>query len=215
MITKGLHLMDCAKGMKKIRKGSIDLIFTDPPYISDLWEEAYTKLGTGAMRILKPSGFCITYTPQYRLPSILKIMEGSGLEYFWIVPQLQLSQCTALVHQRNAICLHKPILIFSKPPMVKPPRVFVDVVRGKRQKEYHAWQQSIHEVLGIVSRFADPGQLLCDPFTGSGTSLLAAKLLGLRWIGFENNEDTYKIALMRLEQQPLDLSSFELGEVPA
>lgn len=165
--------------------------------------------------MLKPSGFCFTYCPQYRLDSIMDIMRGTGLQYYWIIPQLELSQSTALVHQRNAICLHKPILVFSKPPMVKAPRVFCDVVRGKRQKAYHPWQQSIHDALGILSRFGEPGQLLFDPFAGSGTSLLAAKLLGLRYLGFEIEKATYEKALCRLQQRPPDLTTFTLEEATA
>jgi hypothetical protein len=45
-------------------------------------------------------------------------------------------------------------------------------------------------------------------FAGSGTTLLAAKLLGLNYIGFEIDPDTYQIACQRLEQQPLDLRQF-------
>lgn len=203
-----LHLGDCEKGMRKVKKESVDLIFTDPPYIAEMWEEAYKILAKGAFRVLKPGGFCITYCPQYRLASVMDIMRDAGLEYFWIIPQLCLSDKTSMVHQRKAICLHKPILVFSKPPMTKPPRAFADVVRGKRQKSFHPWQQSIHDALGIISRFADPGQLLADPFTGSGTSLLAAQCLGLRIIGWEIQEETYHKAVYRLQQQPLTLSSF-------
>lgn len=215
-ITETLHHGDCEKGMRKLKKESVDLIFTDPPYIAEMWEQAYTILAKGAFRILKPGGFCITYCPQYRLDSVMDIMRDAGLVYFWIIPQLCLSDKTAMVHPRRAICLHKPILVFSKPPIKKPPRAFVDVVRGKRQKAYHPWQQSIHDALGVISRFADSGQLLADPFTGSGTSLLAAQLLGLRIIGWEIKQETYQTAIGRLQQQPLTLSTFlaaPVGEV--
>lgn len=43
---------------------------------------------------------------------------------------------------------------------------------------------------------------------GSGTTLLAAKLLGLNYIGFEIDYDTYQIAKKRLEQTTLDITRF-------
>ncbi len=50
-----------------------------------------------------------------------------------------------------------------------------------------------------------------DPFTGSGTIPLAAKLLGLRYMGFEIDPDTHRVATGRMQQTPLDL--FDYSEV--
>ena len=43
------------------------------------------------------------------------------------------------------------------------------------------------------------GVIVLDPFVGSGTTCLAAKHLGLNYIGFEINEKYYKIAVDRLQ----------------
>lgn len=43
------------------------------------------------------------------------------------------------------------------------------------------------------------GDVVLDPFVGSGTTCLAAKHLGLNYIGFEINEKYYKIAVDRLQ----------------
>ena len=136
-----LHLMDCKIGLRRLPPGSVDHIFTDPPYVADQWEEAYGILAKAAPRILRPSGFCLTYAPQLRLPEIINMILDEGLLWYWIIPQLNLGKSTALVHQRNAICLHKPILVFQKPPERKTPLVFADVVRSLRQKAFHPWQQ--------------------------------------------------------------------------
>ena len=42
------------------------------------------------------------------------------------------------------------------------------------------------------------GSIVFDPFVGSGTSCLAAKQLGLNYLGFEINKEYYKIAVDRL-----------------
>ena len=41
--------------------------------------------------------------------------------------------------------------------------------------------------------------VVLDPFLGSGTTALAAKHLGMSYIGFEINETYYKIAKDRLQ----------------
>ncbi len=199
--------MDCDEGMAALKKNSIDLIFTDPPYVKDQYQQAYTTLAKHAKRILKPSGFLITYAPQYRLNEIMFIL-GKKLDYFWLVSQVNQESRMAAVHRKNVMCGFKPILIYQKPPFAAPHKIFLDVVRGRKSKLHHAWEQSIHEALHLLSRFCIAGDIILDPFAGSGTTLLAAKLLGRDYIGFEIDPDTYLDACQRLEQQPLDLRQF-------
>jgi DNA modification methylase len=199
--------IDCDQGMAGLQDGTVDHIFTDPPYVKEQYYQAYTTLFKHAERLLRPSGYLFTYCPQYRFAEIFTMIQKTGLKYYWMVPQLNLHE-TGMVYQRNAICLYKPILIFQRDPIKACPLPFTDVIRGNKQKEYHPWQQDINDVLGLLCRFAITGETVLDPFAGSGTSLLAAKLLGLDYIGFEINPDTYRTACRRLEQQPLDLRSF-------
>lgn len=210
-------LGDCKPGMAALPAGCVDIIDTDPPYIASEWENAYTTLSRGAMHVLKPGGFCVTYTPQRHFDDIFDIMRRPGLRYYWIVPSMNEGSTTVLVHDRNAICLHKPMVIWQKPLetglLEKAPLVFCDVVKGRKQKAFIAWQQCIHDVLGLLSRLAHPGDLVLDPFTGSATVLLGAKLLGMDWLGFEIDPVTYRIAKARMEQQPLTLGNFHQGEV--
>ena len=207
MIKDGIHLIDCKKGMRKIRAGTVDLICTDPPYIKDEWEAAYKNLAEGAGRILKPGGYLITYCGHYYLPGVLDILRTENLTFYWIVAQLN-SGSKSLMHHRNIIAGYKPILIFQKNPVNPSNKIFMDVISGRQSKDHHPWEQSIHEALHLLTRFGSPGDLMVDPFLGSGTWCLAAQLIGIRHIGFEINPDTYRTAQERLTQRPLDLSSF-------
>ena len=50
----------------------------------------------------------------------------------------------------------------------------------------------------IIEASTDPGDLVLDPFCGSGTTLLAAERLGRRWIGIDANSMALETAQERL-----------------
>ena len=70
--------IDCAIGMAGLPDESIDVIFTDPPYVGDQYEAAYQVLADHAARLLKPSGFLVTYAGQYHLDRVMQILGGGG-----------------------------------------------------------------------------------------------------------------------------------------
>lgn len=87
-------------------------------------------------------------------------------------------------NQRNAFPRMYETRGVSAPP---------DVLRfGKvtgRSKEYrgHPTQKPIALVAWLIRAATKPGQLVLDPFAGSGTTLYAAALTGRRALGFERN----------------------------
>lgn len=54
----------------------------------------------------------------------------------------------------------------------------------------------------IVEDYSRPGDLVCDPCCGAGTTLLAAQLLGRRWVGSDVDAETAELARDRLRTLP-------------
>jgi len=71
------------------------------------------------------------------------------------------------------------------------------VCRGHQRTE-HPTQKPLALMLELVEDFTKPGDLVCDPFAGSGTTGVACLMLGRRFLGWELSPDYHAIALRRL-----------------
>lgn len=74
-------------------------------------------------------------------------------------------------------------------------------------KEYrvHPTQKPLALMRWVISKYSDEGALILDPFAGSGTTLVAAKQLGRKYIGIEISEKYVAICKERLKQEQLPL----------
>lgn len=52
----------------------------------------------------------------------------------------------------------------------------------------------------LIHDFTNPGDVILDPFMGSGTTLVAAMLSGRRAIGIEQNPEYFEMARLRVEK---------------
>ena len=67
----------------------------------------------------------------------------------------------------------------------------------------HPTPKPVLLMTGLVSRLSEDGDIVLDPFAGSGTTLVAAKQMGRRAIGIEMEEAYCEFAAERLAQGSL------------
>ena len=77
--------------------------------------------------------------------------------------------------------------------------------RDIRKKDLHPATFPIDMAKRIIQQFTHAGELVLDPFVGSGTTLVAAKDLLRNAVGFDLKEDYIKLADKRLAQ--IDIES--------
>ncbi len=71
----------------------------------------------------------------------------------------------------------------------------------------HPTQKPIKLMELLIEMTTTEGQIVCDPFSGSGTTLLAALKMKRKFIGYEINEEYYNIARDRIENEILNQGS--------
>lgn len=64
----------------------------------------------------------------------------------------------------------------------------------------HPTEKPISLMCDLISDFTNPGDLIADPFTGSGSTAVACVQLGRRFVGSELNEAYFDIACRRIEE---------------
>lgn len=68
-----------------------------------------------------------------------------------------------------------------------------------KERTGYPTQKPIELLERIIKISTDEDDLVLDPFMGSGTTLVAAKLLNRKFIGIDKNKDAFDLAQRRLE----------------
>lgn len=176
--------------MQSLLKSGIepDCIITDPPYPKEFLP-LYGELAALSRKTKLVAVMC----GQSYLPEIMADM-CKHLTYRWtlayMTPGAALRQW-----ERNVDCTWKPILLFGATDQY----VF-DVFRSDSgDKRFHGWGQSESGMADLVSRLTLPGQLICDPFVGGGTTATVALHLGRRFVGCDIDEESVNKSITRCE----------------
>ena len=185
----------------KIEPNSVDTILTDPPYPSEFlhcWDE----LGELAMRILKPGGNLIAMSGQSNIFEVGGRLLKSGLKNHWIFCWHQKAKPVQM-EVLGISSVWKPVIWMTKGfsfaggggtrrDMIDTPFL----LPGER--DLHKWQQQLSGWQMLTDLICKPGQLICDPFLGSGTSALAALESECFFVGCDTDEESINIAKGRL-----------------
>ena len=67
----------------------------------------------------------------------------------------------------------------------------------------HPTQKPLYLLERIIEASTNVGDLVLDPFCGSSTTGVAAKSLGRKYIGIDNEEEYIRLSVRRLQQEVL------------
>ena len=166
---------------------NIDAIITDPPYPKE-FIQCFSDLSKFASEHLKDKGFLACYSGQYNLPEVINRL-SEHLTYVWTFCLYHVGK-KQLVNGVNIMCGWKPVLIFSRGCKKMRFSVYDVLISKAREKESHKWQQNSAAIKPLIEVFTKPGELIVDPFCGSGSFGITANEMGRKFIGAEINDKT-------------------------
>jgi ParB family chromosome partitioning protein len=183
-------------------RGQVDAMITDPPYLSE-YIPLYGELAKLAAELLRPHGVLVVMTPHLHLLEVGNLMTPH-LRYRWICTYY-MGDTKANVSAAKIATSWKPLLVFTRNDAENLRFVCSDYFSAAHntadgvQKELHHWQQSLGGFIQIVERFTEPGELVVDPFLGSGTTAVACLRLGRQFVGCDTDAGAVAIARRRVQ----------------
>jgi len=209
---------DCLKILPTIPPGSVDFILTDPPYISHYTSrdgrkvpnddnDAWLKPAFASMyRALAPDSYAVCFYGWPNADRFLAAYRAAGFRVVghFVFPKRYTSAEKFVRYQ------HECAYLLAKGDPKIPPHTIGDVIDWAYSgNKLHPTQKPICVLLPLVETFSKPGGLVLDPFAGSGSTLLAARMLGRDYLGIELDPKYHAIATQRLRQsQPQQLLAF-------
>ena len=200
---------DCLNALPQIAAGSVDFILTDPPYITryksrdgrtvpnddnDAWlKPAFAEM----YRVLKRDSFCVSF---YGWPHADRFLTAWRAAGFRIVGHLVFPKRYTSV-SKHLRYQHECAYLLAKGHPQEPEYPIGDVIDWTYSgNKLHPTQKPLSVLTPLLKTFSAPGNLVLDPFSGSGSTLLAAKQLGRDYVGIELDAGYHAIATRRLAE---------------
>jgi site-specific DNA-methyltransferase (adenine-specific) len=198
---------DCLTILPELATGSADFVLTDPPYLinyrsrdgrtvpgdnTDAWlRPAFAELH----RVLAPDSFCVSF---YGWPHADKFLVAFRAAGFRVVGHLtfpkRYTSRTGFLRAQ-----HENAYLLAKGRPKEPGYAIGDVIDWTYSgNKMHPTQKPLPVLLPLVDTFSPKQGVVLDPFAGSGSTLLAAKMLGRSYIGIELDAKYHAIAEQRL-----------------
>lgn len=208
--TNHIYQGDCIKVMKKMDTNSVDLCLTDPPYnAKDIGPNKRTySEGTMQLPIKEYKKFCRDWFREAKRVSknILFTPGIANINYYpqpdWIICWHKPAACS--FNRMGGYNAWEPVCFYGKMPKGK--RLGQDYILHntlnftKGIEKEHPCPKPLELMRIFVDKFSLEGQIVLDPFAGSGTTLVAAKMLDRDFIGIEKIKRYVEISQERVNR---------------
>ena len=198
---------ESARVLSAFPSESIDAVITDPPYLGKYRERVGRTLANDdnpkavlsvydeIYRVLKPNIYCITFYGWIAIARFAAAWDDAGFRSVGHIvwPKNYASKAGHTEYR------HESAYVLAKGFPRKPKHPISDVQRWEFSgNKEHPAEKAVSVIAPLVRVFSRPGDVVLDPFSGSGSTSVAAALYGRRHIGIELERRYCDLAERRL-----------------
>lgn len=231
--------------LSKIRTGTIDCIFADPPYFLSNdgisvsggkqvsvnkadWDKGFDfkekhkfnrKWIKMCKRVLKENGTIWISGTLHNIYSVGFALEQEGFKIINNITWEKLNPppnlaCRCFTHSTETVIWAKKnskkakqVFNYDLMKSMNKDKQMKDVWRGsltsQKEKKFgkHPTQKPEYLLERILLSSTHEGDIVLDPFNGSGTTGVIAKRLNRKYIGIDNNKDYLDITIRRIQNE--------------
>lgn len=189
-------------------EASVDLVVTDPPYLcrykdrtgrtvlNDNNAAAVLSVFDEVYRVMKPNSYCISFYGWNAVADFTAKWSSLGFRtvghFVWHKPY---ASKTGFAHYK-----HESAFLLAKGQPALPQNPISDVQPWEYSgNKTHPTEKAVSVIAPLIRSFSKRGDVVLDPFLGSGTTAVAAALTGRDYLGIELDARYCDLARRRLD----------------
>ena len=215
---------DCLDRMKQIPDNSVDLVVTDPPYVignkggglytqpdkqyvkelENIKDGFSEKILDELCRVMKKINIYIWCSQKQLFPLIKYFVEGKKCNFNLITwhKSNPIPACGNKYLSDTEYCLlfrEKGVKIYGS--FDTKFTYYVTPLNSKDKKQYnHPTIKPLNIIKNLIVNSSNEGDIVLDPFMGSGTTMVACIQTNRHYIGFDISKEYFDIACKRLDE---------------
>lgn len=200
---------DCIRLMQSFPANSVNLILTDPPYLVNYSDRSGRTIENDKngdwlptafkemYRVLDQNKFCVSFYGWHKIDLFFDAWKEAGFRAVGHLtfPKRYTSKTRYLRYQ------HESAYLLAKGNPQIPEYVIGDVLDWTYSgNKLHPTQKPLGILIPLIKSFSNFGDVVLDPFAGSGSTCVAAKAMGRNYVGIELDKKYHSLAVNRLNQ---------------
>lgn len=200
-------LGDCLAVLPTLPDQSVDFVLTDPPYLVNYQDRSGRSIANDKndswlvpafqqiYRVLHDDAFCISFYGWNRVDRFFSAWRAAGFRPVGHIVFAKPYQSKA----RFLRYQHESAYLLAKGQPALPDEPLPDVLPWKYSgNRLHPTQKPVDCLATLIETFCPARGIVLDPFAGSGSTCVAARQTGRRFLGIELDAKYHAAATARL-----------------
>lgn len=221
MLDFGFYNMDCMEGMREFPDQYFDLAIVDPPYGGVTKGGYMTNSMAGGVARYRDYHLALWNFDKPTIDYFKELQRVSKNQIIWggnyFASMLPDSQCWVVWDKEKPEGVMYADVELAYTSFDRASKIFRFMWNGmlqgdmkNKEDKIHPTQKPVRLYEWLIGKFANEDDIILDTHVGSASSLIACHNTGHKYVGFELDEEYYRLAKKRLDQETAQMNIFDV-----